>query len=120
MFLKAIFLILVVTLISGCASHTTLTGKAYPSVQPDQVKILFKEKPKCKYEELGFISTPLKWNQNVAITAAREKAAEIGADYVMVETVHVNAFNDASVSAIAYKCGSVSRENIPVSPNSQW
>lgn len=119
MFKKTLFPLSILALISGCASHTTMTGRAYPPVQPEQVKILFKEKPKCKYEELGFISTPLKWNQNVAITAAREKAAEIGADYVMVETVHVNAFNDASVSAIAYKCGSVDRENVPVSPTNQ-
>lgn len=101
---------------SGCATNVSMTGKAHPPVTPSQVKILFKEKPKCNYEELGFISTPQKWNQNIAIEAAREKAAEIGADYLVVETVHHNMYNDASVSAMAYKCGAVDREKVDVNP----
>lgn len=103
--------------VSGCATNVTLTGKAHAPVTPSQVKILFKEKPKCNYEELGFISTPQKWNQNIAIEAAREKAAEIGADYLVIETVHHNMYNDASVSAMAYKCGAVDREKVDVTPN---
>lgn len=91
-----------------------MTGKQYPPVTPIEVKILFKEKPKCNYEELGFISTPLSWDQNSAINLAREKAAEIGADYINIESVHKNMYNDASVSAIAYKCGKVNREKISV------
>ena len=76
----AIWLMSIVSL-SGCATNVTMTEKAHSPVAPSQVKILFKEKPKCNYEELAFISTPQKWNQNIAIEAAREKAAEIGADY---------------------------------------
>lgn len=115
MFRKAL-LMTVVTSLAGCATNVTMTGKAHPPVTPSQVKILFKEKPKCNYEELGFISTPQKWNQNIAIEAAREKAAEIGADYLVVETVHQNMYNDASVSAMAYKCGAVDREKVDVNP----
>lgn len=102
--------------LSGCATSITMTGKAYSPVSPSQVKVLFKDKPKCDYEELGFISTPAKWNQNVAIEAAREKAAGIGADYLVVETVMVNEFNDAKVSAMAYKCGTVDRVGVDVKP----
>lgn len=105
-----------IVLVSGCATNVTMTGKAHPPVSPTQVKILFKEKPKCNYEELGFISTPQKWNQNIAIEAAREKAAEIGADYLVIETVHQNMYNDVSVSAMAYKCGTVDREKVDVTP----
>ena len=105
-----------ITLLAGCVSHVTMTGKAYQKVDPLDVKILFKEKPKCDYEELGFISTPLEWNQNVAVDSAREQAAKIGADYMMIETVNTNAFNDVSVSAVAYKCGSVNREKVTTSP----
>lgn len=97
-------LIVLAGLVSGCATHATMAGKAYPPVLPEQVKVLAKDKPQCKYEELAFISTPLKWNQNVAISAAQEKAAEIGADYIVIETVRLNKYNDASVSAVAYKC----------------
>lgn len=102
--------------LSGCTS-VTMTGKQYPAVPPTHVKILFKDKPGCNYEELGFISTPAKWNQNRAIEAAREKAAEIGADYLVIETVQVNMYNDAMVSAMAYKCGLVDREKIDVNPS---
>lgn len=101
-------------LLSGCATNLTMTGKAYPSVQPTHVKILFKDRPKCSYEELGFVSTPPMWNQNTAIQAAREKAAEVGADYFVVETVHLNDFNDAKVSGMAYKCGTVDRDRVEI------
>lgn len=114
---RAALLIMSIVSLGGCATNVTMTGKAHSPVAPSQVKILFKEKPKCNYEELGFISTPQKWNQNIAIEAAREKAAEIGADYLVVETVHQNMYNDASVSAMAYKCGTVDREKVDVNPS---
>ncbi len=110
-YLRAFSLITTVAL-TGCATSVTMTGKGYPAVKPEQVKVLFKDKPKCAFEELGFISTPLTWNQNVAIEKAREKAAEFGADYIVIESIQKNAYNDASASAIAYKCGTVDRENV--------
>ncbi len=115
MFRKALLMTVIASL-AGCATNVTMTGKAHPPVPPTHVKILFKEKPKCDYEELGFISTPAKWNQNIAIESAREKAAEIGADYLVVETVLTNMYNDAVVSAMAYKCGPVDREKVDVNP----
>ncbi len=110
---KALFLLLTVAL-TGCATKVTMTGKGYPAVNPSQVKVLFKDKPKCDYEELGFISTPLAWDQNAAIEKARAKAAEFGADYIVIESIQKNAYNDASASAIAYKCGTVDRENVDI------
>ncbi len=112
---KLLFLIVGAAVLSGCATNATMTGRAYPAVDPLKVKILFKEKPDCEYEELAFIGTPLAWNQNVAIQKARDKAAEIGADYIVIETVNVNMYNDASVSAMAYKCGKVDRDKVKVS-----
>jgi len=103
-------------MLSGCATSMTMTGNAYDAVDPMKVKILFKDKPKCSYEELGFINTPLAWNQNAAVELAREKAATVGADYIVIETVHTNNYNDCSVSAMAYKCGSVDRERVDVRP----
>ena len=111
-----LYVLLVSTfLITGCSTQMTMTGKAFKPVSPGDVKILFKDKPKCKYEELGFISTPLMYSQNRAVNSAREKAAEVGADYIVIESVHINEFNDASVSAMAYKCGDVEREKIKTS-----
>lgn len=107
-------LLLAVVCLGGCATNVTMTGKAYPPVSRDQVKILFHDKPKCSYEELAFISTPLMWNQNAAMKAAREKAAEVGADYLVISTVNKNGYNDASVSGIAYKCGDVDRHRVKV------
>lgn len=92
----------------------TMTGKSYPPVSSDSVKILFKDKPKCDYEELGFVSTPLEWNQNVAMNSARKEAAKIGADYIVIQSVNKNGFNDVSVSAVAYKCGKVDRDKVDV------
>ena len=98
-------------LLVGCTT-ATMTGKAFPPVDPSSVKILFSEKPKCMYQELAFITTPLSWNQNTAISHSRDKAAEIGADYLVITRVFINAFNDASVWGVAYKCGEVNRNKI--------
>lgn len=103
-------------LLSGCATHMTMTGKPYEPVDALQVKVLFREKPACKYEELGFITTPLSWNQEVAVGKAREKAAEVGADYIVIESVLLNASNDCTVSATAYKCSPVNRERVELHP----
>lgn len=100
--------------LAGCATSMTMTGKAYASVSPDSVKVLFKDKPDCNYEELGFISTPMEWNQNVAVGKARKEAAKVGADYIVIQTVNKNGFNDASVGAVAYKCGKVDRDKVDV------
>lgn len=102
--------------VSGCSTHITMTGKQYPPTDPLSVKILFKEKPACNFEELGFISTPLSWNQNEAVKAARYSAASVGADYLVIETVQTNIYNDSRVSAVAYKCSNVDREAVQVKP----
>jgi hypothetical protein len=110
--MKKISILLAIISLIGCATSMTMTGKSYPPVDPIEVKVLFKQKPECNYEELAFIGTPLSWNQNVAVQSARKKAAEIGADYIMIETVNTNMYNDTSVSAVAYKCAKVDREKV--------
>jgi len=108
---KLLLLLLSTFLLSSCASSVTMTGKALTANEPSDVKIVFHEKPKCDYEELGFISTPVMWNQTVAIEEARSQAASIGANYISIQKVYINAYNDAQVSAIAYYCGKVVRNN---------
>ena len=102
-------LIIFIIILYGCATSVTMTGAAKPATEPKNVKVLFYEKPSCPFEELGFISTPTMWNQNVAIESARKEAAQIGADFISIQTINKNAYNDASVSAIAYSCSSVDR-----------
>ena len=70
------FVFLFLIFLYSCATQVTMTGKALSPKLPSDVKIIFHEKPKCDYEELGFIATPLMWNQTVAIEEARKKAAE--------------------------------------------
>ena len=106
--MRNIFLFLII-LLYGCATSVTMTGTAKPPTDPKNVKVLFYEKPNCPFEELGFISTPLMWNQTVAIENAREEAAKIGADFISIQKVFKNAYNDAQVSALAYSCSSVDR-----------
>ncbi|HRK77761.1 MAG TPA: hypothetical protein PLQ95_04410 [Thiobacillus sp.] len=118
MITKTILNICLVGAVAGCATNVTMTGKAYPPVPVTNVKVLFTDKPKCDYEELGFIGTPAMWNQNAAVQSAREKAAEIGADYLLIQNVSVNMYNDAMVSGMAYKCGKVDREKVEISPPS--
>ena len=114
--IKKLFILLIFFIVTGCATSVTMTGRASPPVDPLSVKILFSEKPKCAFEELGFIQSPLTWNQNVAIERVRSKAAEIGADYLVITSVYTNAFNDATASGVAYKCGRVDREKVDVKP----
>lgn len=116
--MKRIFYVGMAGVFAGCATNVTMTGKSYPPVPVTDVKVLFTDKPKCDYEELGFIGTPAKWNQNAAVQAAREKAAEIGADYLVIQNVSVNMYNDAMVSGMAYKCGKVDREKVEILPPS--
>jgi hypothetical protein len=92
-------------LLVGC-NNTTRTGPVYEPISASEVRVSFdKDRLVCKkLEEIGFIATPLVWNQSVAIDRVREEAAKVGANYAIVQTVHKNAYNDASASAIAYRC----------------
>jgi hypothetical protein len=91
-------------LIAGCATKVMVTGKKYPPISIDEVKIFAQIKPKCDLEEIGLIVTSLKWNQEVAIEDAKAKAAELGANYIQISDVARNAVNDAAVTATAFRC----------------
>ncbi|MBQ8677611.1 MAG: hypothetical protein IJ529_04005 [Alphaproteobacteria bacterium] len=98
------YLYLTLLFLCGCATQVTLLKEPYPAKNPNDVKVVIGSSKKiCEAEEIALIRTPEKWNQTIAIAAAKEKAAEIGADYIDA-TVFYNNFNDASVVANAYKC----------------
>lgn len=93
-----------VAFLSGCATKVTKTGPAYPPTNPEDIKVFAAQKPNCKLEELGLIVTNLKWNQEHAVTDAKEKAAEIGAHFIKLTDVKRNIYNDAAVQAVAFRC----------------
>lgn len=104
MFSKIVLTTGVLILMAGCA-NVTVTGKKYPPVAVEDVKVLFTAQPSCaEYEELGFIGTNPMRNQNAAVQLAREEAAKLGADYLSIQEVLVNNFNAAMVSGVALKC----------------
>lgn len=99
-----LYLAILVALISGCATKVTITGKAYPPTEPENIKVFAQEKPACALEELGLIVTNLKWNQEIAINDAKSKASELGATYIQITEVERNIYNDAAVTAVAFRC----------------
>lgn len=94
-------------LICGCTSVTVLKP-GYPKNNPDQVKIILDNNrntilPDCKAEQIGHISTAWKWSGNSAIETAKEKAAQMGGDYIKGK-LHINNVNDGLVEGIVYRC----------------
>lgn len=75
-----------------------------PPTNPEDIKIFAAQKPNCILEELGLIVTNVKWNQERAVTDAKEKAAEIGEHFIQLTDVKRNSFNDAAVQAVAFRC----------------
>jgi hypothetical protein len=91
-------------LVAGCATKVTVTGKKYPPISIDEVKVFASIKPNCNLEEIGLVVTNLKWNQEKAVEEAKAKAAELGANYIQISDVKRNIYNDAAVTAVAFRC----------------
>ena len=100
--------ILFVTLVlSACATQMTTLDTTYPTTKPENVKVLFNEKPQCNAKQIAFVntSTAWAWSQDSALQSAREHAASIGADYLVInQTRTVNHYSDTVFHGVAYKC----------------
>ena len=101
------FLLLLIVFLSACTQVTLLDG-SYPPVSKDHVKVIVDNDdiswaPHCNAVQIAQIRTKLCWNQSIALNEARDKAAEIGADYIKAY-FSFNQYNDAMVTATAYKC----------------
>lgn len=99
-----IYLIIPALLIAGCATKVTITGNSYPPTEPETIKVFAQERPDCSLEELGLIVTNLKWNQERAIKDAKLRASELGATHIQITEVERNIYNDAAVTAVAFRC----------------
>ena len=93
-------------LLCACTSVTVI--KHYPPVSPDHIQVILDNdddiiKPSCSAEQIGRIVTGWLWSGESAIKTAKEKAAEIGGDYIKGELL-INELNDGQVRATVYKC----------------
>lgn len=102
-------MILAVLLLAGCASTDVVTfNGSYPSVTTQNVKIIIDNddvvtRMECKTEQIGYISTARMSNMSKVINVAKEKAAEIGADYIK-GSFRWNGEGEPYLNATAYKC----------------
>lgn len=79
--------------LAGCAdSSAIITGQAHPATTPDRVQV-YLQPPSKKYEVIGLVSASNKnktgftrqGKTDAAIRAIKEKAAEIGANGVILQ-----------------------------------
>ena len=90
--------------LAGCASKVLITGKVYPPTNHENIILFAQQKPNCHLVEIGMITTNVEWNQEAAVKEAKIKAAEIGATHLNIVDIKRNAFNDAAVKAVAFRC----------------
>lgn len=108
--MRKIFYFLIVLGLCGCTEATIYT-QSYRPTNPGNVAVLRKARPSCQYEEMGHIKTGESWSFSSALNKAREKAAEHGADGIILE-----GYDDYHgwLFATMYKCSS--RQN-SINPN---
>lgn len=105
--MKKIAILVTILALCGCASVTVLKP-GYPENNPNQVKVILDNDdsttlPDCKAEQIGHIETAWEWSGNSAIQTAKEKAAQMGGDYIKGK-LHINNVNDGLVEGIVYRC----------------
>lgn len=90
-------------ILAGCAS-STVTGRAYPPIPVNEVRVWFSGRPDCSLEEIGFISVPYSVGQSMMVSALKKEAAAIGAQHVFVTAVNSNLNLEYSGGALAGRC----------------
>jgi len=115
--MKRYVCLLFIIILSGCVS-TSVTrldySKNYPPVQPDQVKVYLKQGDvHCKYDKIALIKTKTGygWKDEKSVKAARNKAASLGANGLILEAIKDPSTGDKIASALlwtpAYKKGTM-------------
>ncbi len=105
---KLIALIPILILCSCASVSVTITKNGLSPKNPDDIKVIFENNdkdisPNCKAEQIGFISTSWEWTTTRALNSAKEKAAEIGGDYLKA-TVITNDRNHGRIKGTVYYC----------------
>lgn len=99
------YLCLLLLLVGACArDQITMLDKEYPEVSPKNVKVYMNDPVPCKYKEIAYIGTEYEDDMPEAVASAREKAAEIGADGIIILNHKTNDDGEVTVGVSAYKC----------------
>ena len=93
----------VVLYLVGCAS-STVTGRTFPPIPENEVRIWFSGRPDCTLEEIGLITVPYSVGQSMMVSALKKEAAAIGAQHVLVTAVNSNRNLEYSGGALASRC----------------
>lgn len=105
--MKALLLLAVLFALSACADSSALiTGKTYPATLPENVRVYLTAPP--KFEEIGLVTASSKnrggftrqGKQNEAVRQLKIKAAEIGANGIILKS-------QGSETSVAFVTGGV-------------
>ena len=100
-------LLALVTVLVGCAdSSAIVTGQTRPATTPDQVQIYLQPPPR-RYETIGFVSASnhnrpgisRQGKTNQALKQLKIKAAEIGANGVIIQQTSTESSSAGGVAA---------------------
>ena len=70
----------------------------------NKIKVVLYEYPQCNYRLVGAITTDAERSENAAIQEAKEKASDVGAEYLSIMSMGKYAFDRTSVSGKAFVC----------------
>ena len=107
--MKEIIILSSILALCSCANVSVTTIKTGLSPNdPNNIKVIFENNdkdasPNCKAEQIGFISTSWEWTTTKALNSAKEKAAEIGGDYLKA-TLITNDRNHGRIKGTVYHC----------------
>jgi hypothetical protein len=92
-----------ITTLCGCAM-STVTGEKRTSISEESVRVWTAGRPNCQLDEVGIITVPYAIGQQMMISRIKSKAAEMGAEHVLLNTVNSNANFEYSGGAVAVRC----------------
>ena len=104
---KLIMCSFALAVLAGCQTPATITGASYPAISPENVKMSFSNEPTCANpQEIGAMLGvgANKHAQERALNEIRQRAASLGANYVLLDANVFNAFGDMTIDAILYRC----------------
>ena len=87
-------------IILSCATDADRQRQAAAS----QIKVILYEYPQCNYRLVGAITTDVERSENAAIQEAKEKASDVGAEYLSIMSMGKYALDRTSVSGKAFVC----------------
>lgn len=69
-----------------------------------KIKVMLYEYPQCNYRLVGAITTDAERSENAAIQEAKERASDVGAEYLSIMSMGKYALDRTSVSGKAFVC----------------